>query len=82
MKPVEAGMQDSSFMNYRRGNLDEILMAHRVPITKVGTSEGVNLANAVDMDKTFKEQVCRPEQDILEKKLNKIIKEMTDVLRH
>jgi PBSX family phage portal protein len=80
MKPVEAGAQDSSFMNYRRGNLDEILMAHRVPITKVGTSEGVNLANAVDMDKTFKEQVCRPEQDILEKKLNKIIKEMTDVL--
>jgi PBSX family phage portal protein len=80
MKPVEAGAQDSSFMNYRRGNLDEILMAHRVPITKVGTSEGVNLANAVDMDKTFKEQVCRPEQDILEKKLNKIIKEVTDIL--
>lgn len=79
MMPVEAGSQDSSFMNYRRGNLDEILMAHRVPITKVGTSETVNLANAVDMDKTFKEQVCRPEQDILEKKLNKIIKEMTDV---
>jgi PBSX family phage portal protein len=80
MEPVEAGMQDSSFVNYRRGNLDEILMAHRVPITKVGTSEGVNLANAVDMDKTFKEQVCRPEQDILEKKLNKIIKELTDVV--
>jgi PBSX family phage portal protein len=80
MKPIEAGTQDSSFINYRRGNLDEILMAHRVPITKVGTSEGVNLANAVDMDKTFKEQVCRPEQDILEKKLNKIIKEVTDVV--
>jgi PBSX family phage portal protein len=79
MKPVEAGTQDSSFVNYRKGNLDEILMAHRVPITKVGTTEGVNLANAVDMDKTFKEQVCRPEQDILEKKLNKLIKEVTDV---
>jgi PBSX family phage portal protein len=79
MEPVEAGMQDSSFMNYRRGNLDEILMAHRVPITKVGTSEAVNLANAVDMDKTFKEQVCRPEQDILEKKLNKVIKEVSEV---
>jgi PBSX family phage portal protein len=79
MMPVEAGTQDSSFVNYRKGNLDEILMAHRVPITKVGTSEAVNLANAVDMDKTFKEQVCRPEQDILEKKLNKLIKEVTDV---
>jgi capsid portal protein len=35
---------------------------------------------ARDADKTFKEQVCRPEQDMLEKKLNKIIKELTDVV--
>lgn len=80
MKPIEAGTQDSSFNNYRAGNLQEILMAHRVPITKVAASEGVNLAAARDLDKTFKEQVCRPEQAILEKKLNKIIKELTDVV--
>lgn len=80
MEPVEAGTQDSSFNTYRKMNRDEILMAHRVPVNKIGTPEGINLAAARDADKTFKEQVCRPSQDILEKKLNKIIQEMTDAL--
>ena len=80
MEPVEAGAQDSSFNVYRKANRDEILMAHRTPINKIGTPEGINLAAARDADKTFKEHVCRPAQDILEKKLNKIIKEMTDAL--
>lgn len=77
MKPVEAGVQDSSFPNYRRGNLSDILMSHRVPINKVSLSEGVSLAASRDADKTFKEQVCRPEQKILEKKINRIIKEVS-----
>lgn len=80
IEPVEAGVQDSSFNNYRKSNLGEILMAHRVPISKVGLAEGVSLAVARDADKTFKEQVCQPEQKILEKKLNKVIKELTDML--
>lgn len=79
MKPVETGTQDSSFNNYRKGNLNEILMAHGVPMSKVSLGEGVSLAAARDADKTFKEQVCRPEQRILEKKLNKIVKELTEV---
>jgi len=80
MEPIEAGSQESSFNKYRQANRDEILLAHRVPINKIGVPEGVSLANARDADKTFKEQVCRPAQDILEKKLNKIIEEMTDAL--
>jgi len=80
MEPVEAGSQDSSFNTYRKMNRDEILMAHRVPVNKIGTPEGISLASARDADKTFKEQVCRPSQDILEKKINKIIQEMTDAL--
>jgi len=80
MDPVEAGTQDSSFNTYRKMNRDEILMAHRTPINKIGTPEGINLAAARDADKTFKEQVCRPAQDILEKKLNRLILEMTDAL--
>ena len=80
MQPVEAGAQDSSFNVYRKANRDEILMAHRTPINKIGTPEGINLAAARDADKTFKEQVCRPAQDILEKKINKVIQEMTDAL--
>ena len=80
MEPVEANIQDSSFNNYRKANRDEILLSHRVPINKIGVPEGVSLASARDADKMFKEQVCRPAQDILEKKLNRIISEKTDAL--
>ena len=80
MEPIEAGSQESSFNIYRQSNRDEILMAHRVPISKIGSPQGVSLANARDADKTFKEQVCKPIQEILEKKLNKLIEEMTDAL--
>jgi PBSX family phage portal protein len=78
MDPVEAGIQDSSFNQYAVENRDRILIAHRVPISKIGMPAGVSLANAKDADKTFKEQVCRPMQEELEHKLNLIIKEFTD----
>jgi PBSX family phage portal protein len=80
MEPVEAGVQEGSFNKYRLANRDEILLAHRVPINKIGVPEGVSLANARDADKTFKEQVCRPAQMKFEKKLNKIFEEKTDAL--
>lgn len=77
IEPVEAGIQDASFAKYRADNRDEILMAHRTPITKVSVGvAGIALAVARDADKTFKEQVCGPEQDVLEKKFGKVIKSM------
>lgn len=79
VEAVEAGVQDASFDKYDKSNRAKILMAHRVPINKVGLPEGVSLAVARDADKTFKEQVCGPEQRMFEKKLNKIIKEITDM---
>ena len=81
MEPVEAGAQESSFNIYRQSNRDEILLAHRVPINKIGVPEGISLANARDADKTFKEQVCRPAQMRLEKRINAIIEEKTDALK-
>ena len=78
MEPIEAGVQDSSFRNYATENRDRILLAHRVPISKLGMPADVSLANAKDADKTFKEQVCRPMQEILEHKVNKLVKEITD----
>ena len=80
MEPIEANSQESSFNVYRKANRDEILLAHRVPINKIGVPEGISLASARDADKMFKEQVCRPAQDILEKKLNRIIAEKTDAV--
>jgi len=81
MEPIETNIQDSSFNNYKKMNKDEILMAHRVPSSKVGSTEGIGLAAAREADRTFKEQVCRPAQDALEKKINKIIAEKTDAFK-
>lgn len=74
IEPVEAGIQDGSFAKYRKDNIDEILMAHRVPINKLSLPAGVSLAAAASADKTFKEQVVGPEQDVLDKKLSKFLK--------
>jgi PBSX family phage portal protein len=79
MDPVEAGVQDSSFHKYRQENRIEILMAHRVPLTKVSIIPGVSLANARDADKTFREQVTKPKQNEFEMKFNKVVKELTDM---
>lgn len=75
---VDANVQESSFHNYIKMNTNQILMAHRVPLTKISVGDSVSLAVARDADKTFKEQVCGPQQRILEKKLNRIVKELTD----
>lgn len=78
LQAVESGIQDSSFNNYRKANINDVLMAHGVPISKVSTSDGGSLASSRDADKTFKEQRCGPEQDVAEKKIDKVMRELTD----
>ena len=80
MEPVENGVQEGSFEKYHKSNRDDILMAHQVPISKVGSGQGMSIASALVSDRTFKEQVARPSQKNLEKTLNKIVKEKTDIL--
>ena len=79
MEPIENGIQDGSFKEYRRQNRDDILIAHQVPISKLGGADS-GIAAALSQDRTFKEQVSRPAQHHLEKIINKIIKEKTDIL--
>jgi len=81
LHPVENGIQDSSFNNYRKSTRDEILAVNQVPITKVSTAEGVSLAIARDADKTFSEQVVKPSQGLLATKINKIMSEQTDAIK-
>lgn len=69
---IEANTQDSSFNDYTAANQRTIFMAHRTPMSRAGILADTGLAAARDADKIFKESVCRPEQTILEKKLNKI----------
>lgn len=80
MEPIENGIQEGSFKEYRKQNRDDILIAHQVPISKLGGSDSAAIAAALSQDRTFKEQVSRPAQRYLEKMVNKIVKEKTDVL--
>ena len=79
MEAIEAGIQDSSFETYHKQNRLDVLTAHQVPPSKIGVSDS-GLAEALASDRTFKEQVARPKQRNMEKVINKIIKEFTDVL--
>jgi PBSX family phage portal protein len=80
MEPIEAGIQEGSFYQYRQQMRDDVLVAHQVPLSKLGGGESANIAAALAQDRTFKEQVARPAQRNMEKILNKIIREKTDVL--
>jgi hypothetical protein len=39
MEPIENGIQDGSFKEYRKQNRDDILIAHQVPISKLGGTD-------------------------------------------
>jgi PBSX family phage portal protein len=80
MEPIENGVQEASFKEYRKQNRDDILIAHQVPLSKIGGGDSAAIAAALSQDRTFKEQVARPLQRSLEKMINKIIREYTDVL--
>ena len=80
MEPIENGVQEASFNEYRKRNRDDILVAHQVPLSKIGGGDSSAIAAALAQDRTFKEQVARPAQTNLAKMINKIIHEKTDIL--
>jgi len=80
MIPVEANVQEASFDAYREKNRNDILMAHQVPLSKLGGVDSGGLAAAMSQDRTFKEQVTRPAQRYIEKIVSKIIKTKTDLI--
>lgn len=80
MEPIENGVQEASFKEYRKQNRDDILIAHQVPLSKIGGGDASAIAAAMAQDRTFKEQVSRPAQRNLEKMINKIVHEKTDIL--
>ncbi len=74
-----AQSEDAGFLDYRRANRDEILMVHRVPPSKITIVENANLANSRDQDKTFREQVVRPEQRRIEFRINRLLREQMGI---
>ena len=79
MHPIENSVQDASFKDYRKQNRDDILMAHQVPLSKLGGGDG-QVAASISQDRTFKEQVTRPAQRHIQKIINTIVREKTDVV--
>ncbi len=80
IEPLTVGRQDeAAFLDYRKANRDEILMVHRVPPSKITIVENANLANSRDQDKTFREQVIRPEQRRIEYQINRMIREQMGI---
>lgn len=78
LEPLENKVQDASFSKYRDQNRSDIMMVHRTPSSKIAV-DGANSAGARESDKTFKTQVCAPEQRRVEKKINRIVKQVTDM---
>lgn len=76
---VESSKQDSSFSDYTEKNIQMILSRHRVPKNRLGISEGQGLSSSRDADKIFKESVCQPIQRLVEKKIQKVMAEITDL---
>ena len=79
MEAIEAGVQEGSFGKYHESNRADILAAHQVPLSKIGMGDG-SLAGTIASDRTFKEQVARPGQRTIEKRINSIVAEATDML--
>jgi PBSX family phage portal protein len=77
LEAIENKVQEASFEKYRSGNHESIAMVHRVPKSKIGL--GVGVAAAREEDKSFKYQVCKPEQRRVAKKINRIVAEFTDM---
>lgn len=76
LEPLTVVAQDdAAFLSYRKANRNEVMMVHRVPPSKITVVENANLANSTDQDKTFREQVVRPEQRRIEYRLNKMVRE-------
>jgi len=79
MHPVENGIQEASFSQYRKQNRDDILMSHQVPLSKLGGIDSSS-AGAMSQDRTFRDQVAKPLQEYVAKAINKIIREKTDII--
>ena len=77
--PVETKKQEASFVDYIEQNSKYILARHRVPANRLGITNGAGIGDTRDANKMFKETVCNPEQRLLEKKLGRIFKELTDL---
>lgn len=75
---IESGKQEASFLDFANFNIKTILARHRVPMNRLGVTEGGSMSGSRDADKIFKESVCRPEQRKFEALLGKVFGELSN----
>lgn len=68
--PIGTKPADMDFLNQRKFSRDEILAVFGVPPMKVGITEDVNRASALEADKSFKSDKIIPLQRMIAKKIN------------
>lgn len=78
--PVETDRQEGHFIEMIKEMQQFIMSRHRVPQARIGlSSAATSQAESREAEKTFKETVCQPEQRFLERKMNRIFSELTDM---
>lgn len=77
LEAIENKVQEAGFEKYRAGNHESIAMVHGVPKSWLGI--GVGVAAAREDDKKFKTGIVRPEQRRVAKKVNRVVREHTDM---
>ncbi|QLF83301.1 portal protein [Rhodococcus phage NiceHouse] len=77
--PIETKTQEAGFVEWVDQNTAHILARHRVPANRLGMTSGTGIGDSRDANKIFKETVCGPEQKLLERKLSKVFRELTDL---
>ena len=80
MHRVDDSTTDGSWEQYRERNKQDILLAHAVPLSRVGGANESGVANGLSADRMFKEQVVVPTQSIFEKAVNRVVGEFTDIV--
>lgn len=76
---IETKVQEGSFANYTKANIETILARHRVPANRLGSANASGTSANRDADKIFKESVCRPQQRIFEKLIGRVIGEISNM---
>jgi len=68
--PIGTKPADMEFLNQRKFSRDEILAVFGVPPMKIGITEDVNRASALESDKSFKSDKIIPLQRMIANKIN------------
>ncbi|NBO78072.1 MAG: phage portal protein [Actinobacteria bacterium] len=74
------GDTDTNKVEFKMEPIENGVQEGSFPLSKIGGGDSGAIAAALAQDRTFKEQVARPAQRQLEKMINKVIREKTDIL--